>query len=125
MLLPPGEYDVYWKLGYDHPAILLASRFNVQFGQLPAINADLGIKLKVPAGTTQPEWWSVVLTGADASRTVEFVGRSFEQPMMIPPGAYDIYWKVESQEAVRVQQGVVVAKGTLTEIDVQPPPSKK
>ncbi len=46
MLLPPGQYDVYWKLGYGHPSILLSSNVGVQSGQLPTVIADLGIRLE-------------------------------------------------------------------------------
>ncbi len=45
MMLPPGQYDVYWKLGYGHPSIQLASKLNVRQGQRDLVTADAGIRL--------------------------------------------------------------------------------
>ncbi len=95
MMLPPGEYDVYWKLGYGHPSILLSSNVGVQSGQLSSIAVDAGIRLNKASWVPEfldlyGSWWAVP-AGADFDKTVDFTQGDV---MLLPPGAYDVYWKL-------------------------------
>jgi hypothetical protein len=124
LLLPPGTYDVYWLQDNSHDRpILLASGVDVRQGQLATEPAKSGIRLSVPAGTPAFGYagrWGVVHAGDTADKPVNWA--STLDPVLLPPGNYDVIWQQDiNHQPVKLQQNVTVTDGKLVEIPVQPP----
>jgi hypothetical protein len=130
ILLPPGTYDVYWKHDFDHQPFLLAGGVVVRSGESAKVKATTGIALEVPAETppldAQYGWWGVVPVGTDPSTPLNWCKARFDQPLLVPPGRYDVVWKQEYQQpAVVVKEAVVIAgSGTPLHVAAQPPSKK-
>jgi hypothetical protein len=123
LLLPPGQYDVYWNqdLAHENHPMLLARGVTVQPGQQAKIEAKSGMKLKVPASTPPLDWWGIVPPGKGPDDRLHW-SNSFNDPLLVPPGTYDIFWKQNfSEQPEKIKQGVTVMANQLLEVDVIPP----
>lgn len=126
-LLPPGKYDVYWAQDYtrnDKP-LLLAQGVEVKESELSVVHANSGIKLDVPAGTEPLDpytgWWGAVPSGGKLENRVNWSNK-FDQPLLVPPGTYDIHWQQNySHNSEKVKDQVIVKKEALIEVKIQPP----
>ena len=127
LLLPPGRYDVYWVQAYGHEPFMLARSVDVRSGAPVTVKATTGLRLKVPGGTTidaQHGFWGVVKCGRDP-REPSVRSKGLDQPLLVPPGTYDVVWKQNYEEpSVVVKQGVVVPGAGVSpvEVEIQPPP---
>jgi hypothetical protein len=125
LVLPPGQYDLYWKQNFDHTPLLLAKGFTVEQGKLIEVNADSGVKLILPPDTPPLDsnygWWGVVLAGEKPDNLISW-SRKSDHPLLVPTGTYDIFWKQNySQNPLRVKENMSINKGKLIEIEVQTP----
>lgn len=118
LLLPPGRYDVYWVQGYEHAKdpMRFASDVLVETGKASNVDARSGIRLDM--AETVPEighngWWGVVPAGRTKVERVDW-SSSKDEPLLLPPGTYDVYWKQDyNSETTRIHEGVVVPPGQL------------
>jgi hypothetical protein len=129
IVVPPGEYDVYWQQDYDHGSrpLLLAAKVKVAQGQLSDVEATSGIRLELPANTPPLDksygWWGVAPAGKTANDRVAWWTGITDAPLLAAPGQYDLYWKQDySHPPQLLQQNVTVTAGALLELQAQPKP---
>jgi hypothetical protein len=126
LLLPPGEYDVYWAQDSDHwsRALLLAGKVNVEQGNLLPVDARSGMRLDVAEWVPKfgyAGYWGVVRAGDAPDRRVHWTSNRAD-PLLLPPGRYDIVWVQDSDHPqATLKQAVGVEAGKLLEVEVQPP----
>jgi hypothetical protein len=124
LLLPPGRYDVYWVQDNYHEAIplLLASGVEVEQSKLAVADAGSGIRLQVASWVIPFGYagrWGVVRAGDAPGKWVHWT--SSTDPLMLPPGRYDVYWVQDNYHEASpllVATAVEVAHGKLVEVPV-------
>lgn len=93
-LVPPGEYDIYWKDQYGKDALEIARAVRVEPGEVASVPFRTGMRLEpadwVPEFRSLHGWWGVAPAGAPAGEVV-FSSRT-ERVVALPPGRYDVYW---------------------------------
>jgi hypothetical protein len=122
LLLPPGAYDVYWVQEYETSGspLLLAAGVKVAAGDATEVKADSGIKLAVADWVPKRSdygWWGAVRAGSKPDARVNWTKQN--QALLLPPGAYDVYWVQEyetSGSPLLLAVGVTVAAGDATEV---------
>lgn len=96
LLLPPGDYDVYWAQDYDtlDTPIQLANRVQVTAGEVETVEADTGVRLDVaewvPARDPDYGWWGAVRAGDPPDKRVNWSQGA--DALLLPAGVYDVYW---------------------------------
>jgi len=140
LVLPPGNYDIYWAQGFyqrDTP-VRIASNITIGAGELKAIRVNTGVRLNdLPvsgtgvSGTGDPPvvlpafdpnwgWWAVVPVGGGEDDWINYSRGVLTQPLVVPPGTYDILYDAGlSSETVRFAENVVVKEGQLVSIPVR------
>jgi len=123
LLASPGLYDVYRARDFETSGkpLLLAGKVDVKPDQLVTVDATSGIAVKVPAGTPSLDpnygWWGAVPTGGRPNARVNWMKGSFAQPLVLPPGTYDLIWQQDfNDKPHRVAAGVVVPANQLVEV---------
>ena len=96
LVIPPGQYDVYWMQDYDHAPFLLASGVDAKENDKAIVAASAGITLEsaawVPARDATYGRWGVVLAGTQPP-IKEFINWSKkDNRLLLRPGTYDVYW---------------------------------
>ncbi len=126
LVLPPGTYDVYWVQDYDNSGkpMLLASAVKVEPGQLATSSAASGVRLtfaaKPPALAPNYGWWGVVRAGGGPDARVQW-SRRIDQPLLVPPGSYDIFWQQKYEhEPNPIKHAVTVQDDQLLEVHLHP-----
>lgn len=127
LLAPPGSYDLYWVQDYDtrERPMLLASALEVKPGERRVVSVDSGIRLKVPAGTPPLDksygWWAAVPSGAKAKRWVNMVKGKLDEPLLVPPGRYDLFCRRNYEDKPHcIAAAVAVSGNRLVEVETNP-----
>jgi hypothetical protein len=125
-VVPPGEYDVYWKQDFQHQPMLLAGKVRVEENRVAEVNASSGIRLKVPLDTpaldSKDGWWGLVRTGGKPEEPIHWSKGEFDQPLLVAPGVYDIVRKQNYRHKPdTIETGTVVKENVLIEVKAQPP----
>jgi len=110
-LVPPGEYDVYWKQDYEHDPMLLAGKVRVEANQVVEVKANAGIRLMTAPWVALPNtygWWGAVPVGESADRKTHW-SRSADV-LLVVPGEYDVYWKQDFEHKPMLLAGKVKVK---------------
>ena len=119
LVLPPGDYDIYWVQDYDtlDIPILLTRGVKVSAGQPVAVMADSGVRIEVaawvPARDADYGWWGAAsadsLTAGEPVTTDQLVNWTrTAEALLLPPGAYDIYWV---QNYPNLDKPIIIAQG--------------
>jgi len=120
MLLPPGEYDIYWYQGYGFERVLLASRVEVREGAIAPVHADSGIRLvheKAPPQIDSNVWWGVTAPDADPAQPTHMIHGKFEEALLLAPGVYDVVWRESASTApTRLAAAVIVEISHITDV---------
>lgn len=124
ILLPPGTYDLYSVLDHAHRdlPVLLARDVEVKARVISTVPVTSGIAIK-PIGEAKlsgsAAWWGVVRSGEKPEARLHFSSRPSD-PLVLPPGTYDIVCKLSDRaEPTVIARGVVVKKRTLNEVPVK------
>jgi len=95
ILLPPGDYDVYWVQEFvtrDRPMLLASG--TLAAGEAKTVAAISGVRLEaaswVPPRDPDYGWWGAVEAGAVPDALVNWTRTA--DALLLPPGAYDVYW---------------------------------
>ena len=126
LLLPPGKYDVYWIQDYKHEndRMRLAADVLVEPGKATALAVDSGIRLESVGPI--PEighngWWGAVPAGLAIDERVDW-SSSGSQPLLLPPGNYDLYWREDySADPRRIAEAIEVTPGQLSVVPAEFP----
>lgn len=123
LMLPPGTYDVYRVLGYKHAAtpVRLASNVTVKDSLVP-VDAKSGVRLVLPDGVEfgHNGWWGVTLPENPAQERVAWVEVA-DQPLLVPPGTYDLYWRqAYDVQVMPIKSSVTIKAGELVEVPFTP-----
>jgi hypothetical protein len=120
LLLPPGAYDVYWVQNYATRGrpLLLASGVTVAAGAPTAVPADAAIRLDVAPGTPPLDgnsgWWGAAPSGRGPDERVNWWVGTVAEPLLLPPGTYDVYWAPARGDAPqRLAESVTLAAGEI------------
>ena len=96
LLLPPGDYDVYWVQDYDtrDTPILLTGRVKVEAGTPATVTADSGVRIEIAAWVPPRDkdygWWGAAVAGGPPDKRVNWTKSA--DALLLPPGNYDVYW---------------------------------
>lgn len=124
-LLPPGQYDVYWKQDFYHQPMLLVSGITLDHAQVAKVQASSGIRLRLAPNARDLDayygQWGVVASGGKSNELLNWAKGRSDQPLLVPPGIYDIIWQQDdAHEPESVKQDVTVKEHALIEVGVQP-----
>jgi hypothetical protein len=124
ILLPPGEYDLYWKQDFGNKPMLLEANVRVGSGEFVEMSATSGVRLENPSALPelQPShgWWGAVQTGEEPGDRIQW-SRDKAAPILVPPGTYDIYWKQNFEAHPRlIEQGLEVRPDELVVVRGSP-----
>lgn len=94
--VPPGVYDLYWKQDYDHDPFLIAGAIKADENIVSTVAADSGILIEVadwvPARDASYGRWGAVRAGQQPPIKTFINWSTKDDKLLLPPGAYDIYW---------------------------------
>jgi hypothetical protein len=123
LVLPPGEYDIYWAQGLHQreTPVRIASNVTISPRELKSIPLHTGVRLHPgaipPTFDTNWGWWAVVPVGGGEDDWVNYSRGDTAQPLVVAPGTYDILLDPGlSADVVRVAERVVVKEGELKEV---------
>jgi hypothetical protein len=122
LLLPPGNYDLYWVQDYErgNRPMLLAPGVAVEAGRATEVRADSGITLASGTSWTprgNDGWWGAVVAGGTPDKPLNWTKTN--RTLLLPPGRYDVLWKLDySSDPERRLQGIVIAGGALVAVDL-------
>ena len=122
----PGRYDVYWIQDYNHEndPMRLAADVLVEPGKATALAVDSGIRLE--SAEPVPEighngWWGAVPAGLAIDERVDW-SSSGSQPLLLPPGNYDLYWRENyNADPRRIAEAIEVTPGQLSVVPAEFP----
>lgn len=120
LLLPPGQYDVYWVQDDEHLGhpLLLASGVDVHEGAATTVTGNSGLVLEIAAETPRLDpysgWWGAAPVGGQPDARLHWSLGDGDQPLLLPPGTYDVYWHRDSNTPPqKIHENVTVAGGQL------------
>jgi hypothetical protein len=107
--------------GTEQPIELSITRAG--FNPLRVIRADSGIRAivasDVPPLDPDTGWWGAAREAAGPDARINWTEGSSTEPLLLPPGRYDIYWQPSSSEGPQQKAaGVEIAAGELVEVAV-------
>jgi hypothetical protein len=128
LLLPPGQYDAYWVQDFetrDRP-LLLAAGLNVAAGMTLPVSAASGLSITVdaavPALDKDTGWWGASLVRAGADKRINWVKGPDGRALLLPPGKYDIYWRINNRTDPQLKaRGVEIKPAELASLRIGVP----
>jgi hypothetical protein len=118
--LSPGTYDVYISalVGRSSTPLLFAEGVRIPedgFASLMLSGISLTVSDWVPERDQTHGWWGVVRATESVDNRIQWT--NLPDPLLLPPGAYDIYWRHDFEDGpMLLAQNVHVDPGALTTV---------
>ncbi|MFI5378286.1 MAG: hypothetical protein ACHRHE_03180 [Tepidisphaerales bacterium] len=110
----PGRYHIYWVQDYDHEPLMLASGVEARENGNVTVAATAGITLDsaawVPPRHADYGRWGVVLAGTGPPIKALINWSKKDDPLLLPPAIYDVYWVQDYDHAPFLLAGAVEVK---------------
>lgn len=128
LLVPPGEYDVYWMYGYGHLAVRVASSVTVKAKSWTTVRAESGLSVKLSPDFPKIDPAKGMLAAAvsGTSDLVDFrFGDELKVPLVLPAGTFDLIVQFNDKTpSQRLRTGIVVPPGGIVEVVLEAPKQK-
>lgn len=120
LLLPPGEYDVYWTYGRGHLAVRIASGVSVKAKSWSPVRiaSGLGVKLSpaFPKIHGEKGWLAAAIADTDDLVDLRF-GNETNIPLVLPPGKFDLIVQFDGKtQPQRLSTRIAVPAASVTEV---------
>lgn len=123
LLLPPGEYDVYWTYGRGHLAVRIARGVTVKAKSWSPVHIKSGLSVKLspalPKIHKDKGWVAAAIAGTDDLVDLRY-GKDTNIPLVLPAGSYDLL--IQSDEKTpprRAATGIVVKAGSVAQVELE------
>jgi len=103
-LVPPGDYQLLWRqVEHGSREATLGEVFTVESGKVTEVPLLTSIRFTLPDWLKKPYYWILKdpTTGKTAARY------SLLEPVLVPPGTYELIWRQVEHGAQEVDFGMV------------------